>query len=199
MNKNLLCSKIFFLLIKAVNSNFLVFTFTLLRIYKLSPCVGLWPEIEHCLRWSVAYNFQWVYRVTQNLPKQVLRISRLEFCPHTIQLVVIPHGNRDLSSLPWTGEAAVQISWKSKVLIKNTQYFMRNYHNLLQAVLLDPVQCTTPRRACKSYVLMFEYCTIFCFCWFRLFDQLTNKRTGECWHEAWLTQWNFRATSLPLE
>ena len=50
------------------------------------------------------------YRVAQNHGKQVLRISPIKFHFPIIQFVVIPHGQRDLSSLPWTGEAAVQIS-----------------------------------------------------------------------------------------
>ena len=49
------------------------------------------------------------YRVAQNQGKQVLGISHVKFHFPTIQFVVIPHGQRDLSSLPWTGEAAVQI------------------------------------------------------------------------------------------
>ena len=55
-------------------------------------------------------NVQFVYRVAQNHGKQVLRISPIKFHFPIIQFVVIPHGQRDLSSLPWTGEAAVQIS-----------------------------------------------------------------------------------------
>ena len=51
-----------------------------------------------------------LYRVAQNHGKQVLRISPIKFLFHILQFVVIPHGQRDLSSLPWTGEAAVQIS-----------------------------------------------------------------------------------------
>ena len=52
----------------------------------------------------------YMYRVAQNHGKQVLRISPIKFHFLIIQFVVIPHGQRDLSSLPWTGEAAVQIS-----------------------------------------------------------------------------------------
>jgi len=51
-----------------------------------------------------------LYRVAQNHGKQVLRISPIKFHFPIIQFVVIPHGQRDLSSLPWTEEAAVQIS-----------------------------------------------------------------------------------------
>ena len=51
-----------------------------------------------------------LYRVAQNHGKQVQRISPIKFQFPIIQFVVIPHGQRDLSSLPWTGEAAVQIS-----------------------------------------------------------------------------------------
>ena len=50
------------------------------------------------------------YRVAQNHGKQVLRISPIKFHFPIIQFVVIPPGQRDLSSLPWIGEAAVQIS-----------------------------------------------------------------------------------------
>ena len=51
-----------------------------------------------------------MYRVAQNHGKQVLRISPIKFHFPIIQFVVIPHGQRDLSSLPWIGGAAVQIS-----------------------------------------------------------------------------------------
>ena len=51
-----------------------------------------------------------MYRAEQNHGKQVVRISPIKFHFPIIQFVVIPHGQRDLSSLPWTGEAAVQIS-----------------------------------------------------------------------------------------
>ena len=57
-----------------------------------------------------------MYRVAQNHGKQVLRISPIKFHFPIIQFVVIPHGQRDLSSLPWTGEAAVQISLKKEVV-----------------------------------------------------------------------------------
>ena len=51
-----------------------------------------------------------IYRVAQNHGKQVLRISCMKFHLITFQFVVIPHGKRDLSSLPEVGEASVQIS-----------------------------------------------------------------------------------------
>ena len=53
-----------------------------------------------------------LYRVAQNHGKQVLRISHIKFHFTIIQFVVIPHGQRDLSSLPCLGGAAVQISLK---------------------------------------------------------------------------------------
>ena len=52
----------------------------------------------------------YLYRVAQNHGKQVLRMSCIKFHLPTFQFVVIPHGKRDLSSLPEVGEAAVQIS-----------------------------------------------------------------------------------------
>ena len=55
-------------------------------------------------------NIHAVYRDAQNHGKQVLRISCMKFHLLTFQFVVIPHGKRDLSSLPEVGEAAVQIS-----------------------------------------------------------------------------------------
>ena len=50
-----------------------------------------------------------IYRVGQNHRKHVLKISCIKFHLLTFQFVVIPHGKRDLSSLPEAGEAAVQI------------------------------------------------------------------------------------------
>ena len=60
---------------------------------------------------SQVRNPVFVYRVAQNHGKQVLRISCMKFHLLTFQFVVIPHGKRDLSSLPEVGEVAVQISW----------------------------------------------------------------------------------------
>ena len=51
-----------------------------------------------------------LYRAAQNHGEQVLRMSCIQFHLLTFQFVVIPHGKRDLSSLPEVGEAAVQIS-----------------------------------------------------------------------------------------
>ena len=51
------------------------------------------------------------YRVKQNLGKQVLRIPCPKFCSPSSSFVVFIHEQRDLSSLPWIGGAAVQISW----------------------------------------------------------------------------------------
>ena len=65
------------------------------------------------LTWGQLFgNHGMLYRVAQNHGKQVLRISCMKFHLLTFQFVVIPHGKRDLSSLPEVGEAAVQISWK---------------------------------------------------------------------------------------
>ena len=50
------------------------------------------------------------YRVAQNHGKQVLRVIHTKFHLPVIQFVVIPHGQRDLGSLPWLGGAAGQIS-----------------------------------------------------------------------------------------
>ena len=50
------------------------------------------------------------YRVRQYHGKQVLRICCIKFHLLTLQFVVIPHGKRDLGSLPEAGEAAMQIS-----------------------------------------------------------------------------------------
>ena len=54
-----------------------------------------------------------LYRVAQNLSKQVLRISYTKFHLISFQFVVIPHGKRDLSSLP---EAAVHILWNKRAM-----------------------------------------------------------------------------------
>ena len=51
-----------------------------------------------------------VYKVKQNLGKQVLRIPCPKFRSPSSSFVVFIHGQRDLSSLPWIGGAAVQIS-----------------------------------------------------------------------------------------
>ena len=50
-----------------------------------------------------------MHRFAQNQGKQVLRISHIKFHFSIIEFVVIPHGQRDLSSLPWTGEAVFSI------------------------------------------------------------------------------------------
>ena len=59
-------------------------------------------------RWRI----ECLYRVKQNLGKQVLRIPCPKFRSPSSSFVVFLHGQRDLSSLPWIGGAAVQISWK---------------------------------------------------------------------------------------
>ena len=77
-------------------------------LYSLLRCHRVVPGSKCRLIWG--QNFKRLYRVRQNHGKQVLRISCIEFHLTKFQFVVIPHGKRDLSSLPWTGEAAVQIS-----------------------------------------------------------------------------------------
>ena len=57
-----------------------------------------------------------INRVARNHRKQVLRISCISFNLFTFQFVVIPHGERDLSSLPEAGEVAVQISSKKEAV-----------------------------------------------------------------------------------
>ena len=68
--------------------------------------------------WTISIDsklcFVWLYRVAQNYGEQVVRISSIKFHLLTFQFVVIPHGKRDLSSLPEAGEAAVQISWEKE-------------------------------------------------------------------------------------
>ena len=73
--------------------------------FKFSRCVYLEIAI-------MSYMTLLVYRVKQNLGKQVLRIPCPKFRSPSSSFVVFIHGQRDLSSLPWIGGAAVQISWK---------------------------------------------------------------------------------------
>ena len=53
-----------------------------------------------------------LYRVAQNLGKQVLRTHYLKFHSLSSDFAVFTHGERDLHSLPWMAGAAVQISLK---------------------------------------------------------------------------------------
>ena len=53
-----------------------------------------------------------LYRVAQNLGKQVLRTHYLKFHSLCFDFAVFTHGERDLHSLPWMAGAAVQISLK---------------------------------------------------------------------------------------
>ena len=71
--------------------------------------------LKHNVHWDLLYDLE-QYRAGQNHGKQVLRISPIKFHFPIIQFVVITNGQRDLCSLPWTGEAAVQISWKKYVV-----------------------------------------------------------------------------------
>ena len=54
-----------------------------------------------------------VYRVKQNLGKQVLRIPCPKFRSPSSSFVVFIHGQRDLSSIPWKGGAAVGVLLQS--------------------------------------------------------------------------------------
>ena len=63
---------------------------------------------------SIRIFYEWYI---QGQTKQlVLRSSCIDFHLLTFQLVVIPRGKRDLSSLPDAGEAAVQISSKKEAV-----------------------------------------------------------------------------------
>ena len=73
---------------------------------------------------SGKFEFETKHRVSQNHGKQVWRVTHTKFHLPITQFVVIPHGQRDLSSLPWLGGAAVQISWKREavgILLRSRQ------------------------------------------------------------------------------
>ena len=68
-----------------------------------------------------------------NHRKQILRVSHTNFLALIVQFVVVPHGLRDLSNLPWLGGAAVHIFEKKEAIpsADMIKHKTNKYHTLL--------------------------------------------------------------------